>query len=249
MSLITLFAPCLCVGPCRLADRTRIGTGGDKDNFIRDRYPLLRRGLSLDGWQQQSVPALQGAFWQCFAPWDSKGTPQNPGFPGFHMCGLCSGPGSRCLTPSFHGVCRAHFIQHLNHVWVCDSGKIGAFYLQLDKLTEGGDAELVSKAIAAGEFLLRMQLPSGDLSGSVYNTDNGTVTHGSNCKCSRSLCVFFGRSSKQRLHSCGHCQRCVPVGRAVQHDGQRDVDRSRGARGGRDSLAVDAARSLHVLRR
>ena len=74
----------------------------------------------------------------------------------------------------------AHFIQHLNHVWVCDSGKIGAFYLQLDRLTEGGDAELVSKAIAAGEFLLRMQLPSGDLSGSVYNTDNGTVTHGSN---------------------------------------------------------------------
>ena len=86
-------------------------------------------------------------------------------------------PGSRCLTPSFHGVCRAHFIQHLNHVWVCDSGKIGAFYLQLDRLTEGGDAELVAKAIAAGEFLLRMQLPSGDLSGSVYNTDNGTVTH------------------------------------------------------------------------
>ena len=69
------------------------------------------------------------------------------------------------------------------------------------------------------------------------------------CKCSRSLCVFFGRSSKQRLHSCGHCERCVPVGRAVQHDGQRDVDRSCGARGGRDSLAVDAARSLHVLRR
>ena len=59
---------------------------------------MLRRGLALDGWQEQSVPALAGAFWQCFAPWDSKGVPgSHGGFPGFHM---------------------AHFIQQLNHLWV-----------------------------------------------------------------------------------------------------------------------------------
>ena len=58
-------------------------------------------------------------FAQCFAPWDSKkGVPgSNGGFPGFHM---------------------AHFIQNLNHVWVCDSGKIGAFYLMLARLQNDG---------------------------------------------------------------------------------------------------------------
>jgi hypothetical protein len=32
----------------------------------------------------------------------------------------------------------AHFIQNLNHVWVCDSGKIGAFYLMLARLQNDG---------------------------------------------------------------------------------------------------------------
>ena len=113
---------------------------GDKDGFVAKRLPMLRAGLALDGWQEHKLPQLSGAFWQCFAPWDSKGVPgSNGGFPGFHM---------------------AHFIQNLNHVWVCDSGKIGAFYLKLAALTPGGDAELTAKAVAAGEFLLRMQHPT-----------------------------------------------------------------------------------------
>ena len=132
----------------------------------------------------------------------------------------------------------AHFIQNLNHVWVCDSGKIGSFYLRLARLLktdaaaihrEDGEVRtisselLVSKAIDAGEFLLRMQLTDvddanstasfpvraalheslylpfvlqssyketcapeqvdavpGDLSGSVYSTETGNVTHPSN---------------------------------------------------------------------
>ena len=71
----------------------------------------------------------------------------------------------------------AHFIQNLNHVWVCDSGKIGSFYLRLARLLktdasaihrEDGEVRtisselLVSKAIDAGEFLLRMQLTDVD---------------------------------------------------------------------------------------
>lgn len=134
---------------------------GDKDGFVAKRLPMLRQGLALDGWQEHKLPQLDGAFWQCFAPWDSKGVPgSNGGFPGFHM---------------------AHFIQNLDHVWVCDSGKIGAFFLKLAKLTPGGDAELTAKAIAAGNFLLRMQHPvSGDLTGSVYSTDDGSATHPSN---------------------------------------------------------------------
>jgi hypothetical protein len=133
---------------------------GDHDGWVARRLPLLRRGLSLDGWQQHSTPALQGAFWQCFAPWNvSKAPNQRTPDPGFHM---------------------AHFIEHVNHVWVCDSGKTGAFLLKLHALTPGGDPVLVTKAEAAGRFLQRHQLPSGDLTGSVYNSDNGTVTKPSN---------------------------------------------------------------------
>ena len=60
---------------------------GDHDGWIAARLPMLRRGLALDGWQQQSVPSLAGAFWQCFAPWNSTGVPGSGGrgFPGFHM--------------------------------------------------------------------------------------------------------------------------------------------------------------------
>ena len=34
------------------------------EGWIAKRLPLLVRGLTLDGWQEQSVPALRGAFWQ-----------------------------------------------------------------------------------------------------------------------------------------------------------------------------------------
>ena len=50
----------------------------------------------------------------------------------------------------------------------------------MHSLAEGGDAELLAKATAAGEWLLRIQQPDGDLTGSVYNSDDGNVTIGSN---------------------------------------------------------------------
>ena len=33
---------------------------GDKDGWIQRRLPLLVRGLTLDGWQEQTVPSLRG---------------------------------------------------------------------------------------------------------------------------------------------------------------------------------------------
>ena len=63
---------------------------------------------------------------------------------------------------------------------VCDSGKIGAFYLKMHALTPGGDPELLAKAGAAGEWLLRIQQPDGDLTGSVFNSNTGNVTKPSN---------------------------------------------------------------------
>eukprot|EP01045_Picozoa_sp_COSAG04_P040779 COSAG04_NODE_12077_length_672_cov_0.869110_1_plen_136_part_10 len=128
---------------------------GDGDAFIATRLPLLRRGLALQGWQQYSPEQefnapLQGAFWQAFVPWGSpvyrpptkaNGGKQVPGF----GTGWPPDGSSR------------------EYIWVCSSGKIGAFLLKLHSLTPDGDARFVSMAHDAGTFLLRLQQPDGDL--------------------------------------------------------------------------------------
>ena len=72
-----------------------------------------------------------------------------------------------------HGMHPAAFLGSQDIFWLCDSGKSGFMFLRMYELTGSTDDGLKSRAVTAGEFLLRMQLPSGDFSGSVFSTAKG----------------------------------------------------------------------------
>eukprot|EP01062_Namystynia_karyoxenos_P068987 TRINITY_DN6416_c0_g1_i1.p1 TRINITY_DN6416_c0_g1~~TRINITY_DN6416_c0_g1_i1.p1 ORF type:complete len:773 (+),score=231.72 TRINITY_DN6416_c0_g1_i1:99-2321(+) len=63
--------------------------------------------------------------------------------------------------------------QFTSYLWVCDSGKTGYFFLRLYELTGRSDRELLRRAEGAGDFLIRIQQPSGDLLGSAFDHRTG----------------------------------------------------------------------------
>lgn len=68
------------------------------------------------------------------------------------------------------GMHPATFLGTRKIFWLCDSGKTGYMFLRIYELTNKRYATLFDRALRAGEFLLRIQLPSGDFAGSVYTT-------------------------------------------------------------------------------
>lgn len=73
------------------------------------------------------------------------------------------------------GMHPAAFLGSTPIFWLCDSGKSGFMFLRMFELTGGTDVDLMSRAVKAAEFLLRIQLPSGDFAGSVYGEDGKPV--------------------------------------------------------------------------
>ena len=71
------------------------------------------------------------------------------------------------------GMHPADFLGPKEIFWICDSGKTGFMFLRLYEMT--GVDGLLGRAEAAGNFLLRMQLPNGDFAGSVYSVDNNSA--------------------------------------------------------------------------
>jgi hypothetical protein len=75
-------------------------------------------------------------------------------------------------------------------LWVCDTGKVGYFMCLLYEKTK--DEPLLTKAIKAADFLLRVQKDNGDLQGSVFDM-NGKPTWHSNLGGVTSAVLLWGK--------------------------------------------------------
>ena len=112
---------------------------GDADGFVGGAWALWRNGFAELPWNLEGTGTQMDGA--LWQAWDEQ-----------------------------HGMHAAAFLGPAPIFWLCDSAKSSYFFLRMWELTGAEDGDvLFARATLAADFLLRLQLPSGDFAGSVFS--------------------------------------------------------------------------------